>query len=193
MPAALDPFIPQADVRERHETLVRAPAALVLEVARGFDLQSVLLVRAIFRLREAFMGSKGASRRRPKGLEAELLGLGWTCLVDRPGELFVAGAACQPWLADVVFRPVPPETFADFGIPDHVKIAWTLEARSLEPALTQFASETRAVATDEQARAKFRKYWRRARAGIVAIRRLLLPALRREAERRWRSMTASAP
>ncbi len=193
MPAALDVFIPRADVRERHETLVRAPAELVLEVARGFDLQSVPLVRAIFWLRKTFMGSKSAPRDRPKGLEAELLGLGWKCLVDRPGELFIAGAACQPWLADVVFRPVPPEAFVDFGVPDHVKIAWTLEARRVGPALTQFASETRAVSTDDQARAKFRKYWRLARVGIVAIRRLLLPALRREAERRWKSMSASAP
>jgi hypothetical protein len=42
------------------------------------------------------------------------------------------------------------------------------------------------VATDAPARARFRRYWRWARFGIVAIRLLLLPAVRREAERRWR-------
>jgi hypothetical protein len=42
------------------------------------------------------------------------------------------------------------------------------------------------VATDAQARKKFLRYWRRFKIGIVTIWRLLLPAIRREAERRWR-------
>ncbi|HET9325310.1 MAG TPA: hypothetical protein VFQ05_00900 [Candidatus Eisenbacteria bacterium] len=32
---------------------------------------------------------------------------------------------------------------------------------------------------------RFRSYWRWARFGIVTIRILLLPAIRRETERRW--------
>jgi hypothetical protein len=48
----LDRFIPRPDVRERHETVVQAPAALVMDAARNFDLQSIPTVRAIFRLRE---------------------------------------------------------------------------------------------------------------------------------------------
>ena len=55
----------------------------------------------------------------------------------------------------------------------------------MAPDVTRFAQETRAVATDEQARRMFRRYWRWARFGIVAIRRLILPAVRRAAERRW--------
>jgi hypothetical protein len=66
-----------------------------------------------------------------------------------------------------------------------VKIAWTLEATELGPALTRFAQETRVVATDEPARILFRRYWRWARFGIISIRLLMLPAVRREAERRW--------
>jgi hypothetical protein len=66
-----------------------------------------------------------------------------------------------------------------------VKIAWTLEAEPVGPATTRFAQETRVVATDEQARMKFLRYWRWARFGIVAIRLLMLPAVRRAAERRW--------
>jgi len=116
----------------------------------------------------------------------ELLELGWGILVDQPGRLIVGGAACQPWKADVVFRPIAADRFARYDEPDHVKIVWTLEAEPVGPGLTRYASETRAVATDALARAKFRRYWRWARVGIVAIRLLLLPAVRREAERRWR-------
>jgi hypothetical protein len=34
------------------------------------------------------------------------------------------------------------------------------------------------------------RYWRWARFGIIAIRLLLLPAIRREAERRWAATRA---
>jgi hypothetical protein len=84
----------------------------------------------------------------------------------------------------VVFTPVAPERFAAFSEPDMVKIVWTLEAEPLGPALTRFRTETRVLATDDWARRRFRRYWRMFGAGIVLIRWLLLPALRREAERR---------
>jgi hypothetical protein len=70
-----------------------------------------------------------------------------------------------------------------------VKIVWTLEAEPLGLALTRFRTETRVLATDEEARRKFRSYWRWARFGIVLIRLLMLPSLRREAERRQQSDT----
>jgi hypothetical protein len=81
-----------------------------------------------------------------------------------------------------VFTSVPAEEFESYCAPDQVKIAWTLETVPLGPALTRFATETRVVATDEQARRKFRRYWRLAGTGIILIRLLVLPALRRAAE-----------
>ena len=72
-----------------------------------------------------------------------------------------------------------------------MKIAWTLEATPLAPALTRFATETRVVATDEEARIKFRRYWRKFGMGIVLIRLVLLPALRKRAERLWRNKRES--
>jgi hypothetical protein len=44
------------------------------------------------------------------------------------------------------------------------------------------------VATDAEARRKFRNYWRKFGRGIVLIRWLVLPAIRREAERRYRGL-----
>jgi hypothetical protein len=190
MPVALDRFIPRPDAGHRHEITVRAPADLVLHVARNFDMQSISTIRAIFWLRAKLLGSQARATPRT-GLVAEMLELGWGCLVDDPGRLFVAGAACQPWLADVVFSPIAPEQFVAYAEPDHVKIAWTLEAETLGPALSRFATDTRAVATDDQARIKFRRYWRIFGIGTVMIRRFLLPALRREAERQWKRSLSS--
>lgn len=185
MTAALDPFLPEPDVRERFSVEVRAPAALVMEVARNFDLQSLPLVKLIFRLRERMMGAPPSGPRRSQGILEETRGLGWGTLVDEPGRI-VCGARCQPWLAEVTFRAIPAEEFAAYREPDQVKIGWTLEADALGPALTRFSHETRVAATDEASRRRFARYWRWARVGIIGIRLLLMPAIRRRAERRWR-------
>jgi len=185
MTSLLDRFVPGPDVRERFEITVRAPARVVMEVATGFDMQSPLLVRAIFRLRETLLRSAPHSPRTPRGILDETTRLGWGVLAEEPGRWVACGARCQPWLADVKFVAIPPEEFAGYAEPDQVKIAWSLEAHETAPDVTRFAQETRAVATDAAARARFLRYWRWARFGIVAIRLLMLPAVRREAERRW--------
>jgi len=187
--AVLDRFIPRFDVRERHEITIKAPAGVVLEVARSFDMQSIPLVRFIFWLRGRLLGARAAPIRPTTGLVADMLRLGWRCLAEESGRYLVVGAACQPWKADVVFSSIAPEQFAAYSEPGGVKIAWTLEAESLGPALTCFATETRALATDDRARIQFERYWKLFGVGIIMIRKLLLPAVRRHAERRWRSQS----
>ena len=187
MSALLDPFIPLPDVRERHEIVVPAPAPLVLEIARNLDIQSILPVRVIFWMRSKVLGARVSDVRRPKGLVEEMLGIGWARLAEERDHYFCAGAACQPWQADVAFSPIRADQFATFGEPDCVKIAWTLEVEELEPAVTRLATETRVVATDAAARAKFQRYWRMFAIGILMIRRLLLRAVRRQASRQWQA------
>lgn len=187
----LDRFMPSPDVRERHEGLIHAPAEIVFDVALHFDLQAIPVVRAIFWLRGKLMGAR-ATTRVARGLVAETMALGWGVLSHRQGREIVMGAVTRPWEADVKFRAVPAEQFPDFAEPELVKIAWTLEAEPVGQALTRFASETRAVATDDAARTRFLRYWRWARFGIVAIRWMMLPAVRREAERRYRDRTGLA-
>jgi hypothetical protein len=185
----LDRFIPHPDVRERHEITVSAPAELVFQVASGFSMQSIPLVRAIFRMRARMLRSRVPVDWQPTGLVEETRAMGWGMLSEERGRSYVAGAVCQPWRADVVFRPVPAGQFAAFAEPDLVRIAWTLEVEALEPGRTRLATETRAQGTDPAARLRFLRYWRWARVGIVLIRWLLLPAVRREAERRYGSIT----
>ena len=184
-PVPLDRFIPHPDVRERFETTIRAPADLVMEVAAQFDMQSVPAVRMIFWLRERLTRAARSAPRKPQGILEETRALGWGLLAEQPGRFVVCGAACQPWQANVEFSAVAPDGFATYAERCKVKIAWSLEATEIGPAVTRFGQETRAVATDGQARIRFRRYWRWARFGIVAIRLLMLPAVRRAAEERW--------
>lgn len=182
----IDEFIPRADRGDRHAILIHAPAELVFSLAWSYDLSSHPLVRAVFGLRRLVMRGRAAPPRAPIGIVEETTGLGWVVLAHRPGREVVLGAATEPWKPDVVFRPVPRNEFAGFAEPGLVKIVWTLEATPLGPALTLFRTETRARATDPEARRKFSRYWLAVGLGIKLIRRLMVPAIRREAERRYR-------
>jgi len=181
----LERFIPHPDVRERFETTIQAPAGMVMDVAGQLDMQSLPAVKLIFRLRERLTRATRVVPRKPQGILEETRALGWGLLAEQPGRFIVCGATCQPWLANVVFSAVAPDQFLAYAQPGQVKIAWTLEATEIGPGLTRFGQETRAVATDEQSRIRFHRYWRWARFGIIAIRLLMLPAIRRAAERRW--------
>ena len=185
MAASLDQFIPNNDICERFERRIAAPPDLVMRTAYDFDMQSIWLIRTIIGVRKLILGGT-PDKRRAIGLVEETRELGWGTLIEVPDRLLICGARCQPWFGDVKFTSVPAEDFAAYREPDQIKIAWSLEADEIEPNITRFAHEVRAVATDDKARLKFMRYWRWARFGIIAIRWLLLPALRRKAEQEWR-------
>lgn len=181
--AVLDSFMPQYDVRTRHEIDVAAPAAVTMATAREMDLQQSPIARGIFRAREVILRARPGSRAA-RGLMAEMQALGWGVLADLPEREVVVGAVTRPWEANVVFRAVPAEAFARFDEPGYVKIAWTLRADAIDATHSRFSSETRAVATDAAARRRFRRYWALFSPGMILIRWLTLGPLRAEAERR---------
>lgn len=185
----LERFIPRYEVVERHHIRIDAPADVVLEAAREFALLQSPIIRAIFRARELLLGARPTSRPQAGTLLADMLSIGWRVLAEVPGREVVVGAATRPWEPVVTFRPVAPESFAAFAEPDYVKIVWTLRADPVGDGGSVFRTETRVVATDPTARAKFRRYWRFFSPGIIAIRWLLLRPLKAEAERRARYAT----
>jgi hypothetical protein len=178
----LDRVMPRYDVVERHRIHVAAPAEVTLAAASEQDLMEVPLIHAIFRSREIVMG---AAPRSPKsrGLLEMTEALGWGVLAQVPGREIVMGAVTRPWEADVTFRALPPAEFAAFAEPGFVKIALTLRADPVGAETSVFRTETRALATDAVARARFRAYWSWASPGIALIRRLSLRPLKRAAER----------
>jgi hypothetical protein len=178
----LDALIPDYDIVERHRVRVNAPPSETLAAAEHVDLRDSLLIRAILRLRGLAMGAKRTEPARPHGLVAETTSMGWRVLAETPGQEIVLGAATQPWLADVTFRPLAPERFAGFDEPGYVKIVWTLRVDPAFPDGTIFQTETRALATDADARDRFRRYWTRVVPGVVAIRWILLRLLKKAAE-----------
>jgi hypothetical protein len=182
--ALLDRFMPMYDVAERHHVRIAAPAAITFAAAAEMYLEQSPIVRAIFKAREWIMRSHPAREEESRAFLARMRAIGWGVLAEIPGREIVMGAVTQPWMADVVFRPLPPEEFAAFHEPDFVKIAWTLRADPIGAAESIFRTETRVFTTDPVARAKFRRYWAFASPGIILIRWASLTPLKAEAERR---------
>jgi hypothetical protein len=181
----IDQFIPHPEVDEYHSIDVAAPGPATLEVTKGLDLQSALLIRAIFFLRAvpALLRGEPFRPEGSRGILDETLGQGFRVLAEDAGREIVIGAYCEPWRQEVVFRPLPPEEFAAFDEPGYVKIAVSLAAEPLDAQASRFVTRTRAIATDAEARRRFRRYWSRMSAGIILIRWFFLPLLKKRAER----------
>ena len=178
----LDGFMPSYDIVERHHTRVRAPAETTFAAACEVDLATSPLVRAIFKGRELILRAEPDTAPRPRGLIASAKSYGWGVLGEVPGREIVLGAVTRPWEANVVFRAIPPAEFAAFNEPGYVKIAWTVRADAVSPTDSVFRTETRAVATDAVAGAKFRRYWSLLSPGIIAIRWMMLKPVKVAAE-----------
>jgi hypothetical protein len=154
------------------------------------DLQQSGVIRAIFRGRELMLRSTAPPRPR-QPLVSELRSLGWGVLEEVPGRQVVLGSVTQPWKADVAFGSVPRAAYADWDTAGYVKIVVTLAVDSLGLRESEFRTETRALATDAESRAKFRRYWAVFSPGILLIRTQALQLVRRDAERSAAERTAA--
>jgi hypothetical protein len=114
-------------------------------------------VSAIFKTRELVLRAIPDERPQPRGVLAATLALGWGVLAEVPDREVVVGAVTKPWEANVTFHALPADQFAAFSEPGFVKIAWTLRADPIDDDTSVFRTETRAVATDATARARFRR------------------------------------
>jgi hypothetical protein len=186
----LDVFMPDYEVVDRHSVHIAAPADVVLTAATEMDLETCSVIRAIFKGRKLILGSEPDNTIQLHGLLAKMQSLGWRILAELPRREFVMGAVTKPWEPNPVFRGLAPDEFTKFNEPGYVKIIWTLRAEAVGNAECVFRTETRAVATDAEARKKFRRYWSFLSPGIIAIRSVMLPAVKADAERRWQASAA---
>ena len=188
----LDMFMPHYEVVDRHKIHINSPSKAALSAAVDLDVQSCAVVRGIFKGREWILRSKPDDRVRPRAFLLVMKSLGWGLLAELPGHEIVMGAVTKPWEPNPVFRSLPPDEFAAFHEPDYVKIIWTLRADPVGNNQSEFRTETRAVATDPKARTKFRRYWSLLSPGIIAVRRVMLPAVKADAEKLYqRTMKAA--
>ena len=175
---ALERWLPEYDVAERHGVAVAAPPEAVDRAIREVSLDDAPLARALVRLR-------GIRHDREDGSFVEQMGrrLGAVVVEDRPGEELAIGLVGQFWRlrGGEGQRPRAPEEFAPFDRADWAKAVMAFE---VEPSGggSSLANETRVRVPDPAARRRFRLYWLVVRPFSGLIRILLLRAATRRAE-----------
>jgi hypothetical protein len=183
----LDRFMPDYEVVDRHQVRVAAPVEITFATASEMDLNESVIVRGIFKSRQLILrGTQPEPWQGPRSFVAQAKAWGWGVLADVPDRETIMGAVTQPWVANVVFRTLPPDDFAAFHEPGYVKIVWTMRADPISPTESVFRTETRVATNDPVAHCKFRRYWSVFSPGIVLIRHVSLRLVKEGAERRVR-------
>jgi hypothetical protein len=161
----LDEFLPEYDMRERHERRVPGTPELAVAAALGIPVAPDGLVRTLFRVR----GLPGGG-----SVSGALRAIGLAPLVEEP-DCFVLGAAGRPWSPRA--RLVPFDR-AGAG-PGQIRLVFDITATAIADGVTTLATETRVAAMDARSRRAFRAYWLAVGPFSALVRRHWLAAAER--------------
>jgi len=167
----LDHLMPHCDFVERHSTVARATPERIYDAIRRADLAGHPIVRALLAMR-------GLGRRAKAFNLDALVGNGFAILAEDPPREIVLGVQGPFWRPACKLHAVSAESFRT-SVPDGAaRAAWNF----LIEANGHVTTETRILCADD-ARMKFRLYWTFIRPFSGLIRRMMLRAIRKEAER----------
>jgi hypothetical protein len=181
----IDEFMPTYDMMEHHEITVHASAQRVYDTMRTANIFSSPIVRGLFFLRALF-ARVFSSRILSQQLEVTintLLEGGFILLGENPPHEFLIGAVIPFGAASSnVPRLSDAAEFRGFNTPGFVKTVMNLSLTQQPDGTTQLATETRAFCLDDKSRRRFRLYWFFIGPFSGLIRRMILRAMKREAE-----------
>lgn len=164
----IDEFMPEYQFSERHQMVVKAPAAVVRRAAEEWRPDESLLWRALLRLR---------GLGRPAGTLREWgEGTGFLRLAETDEEI-VYGQAGRFWELrerSALESPRTAEDFRAFSDPRSAVAVFNLHGEPLAPDRTLLSTETRVNALSPQARRRFRLYWLLIRPFSGLLRRAML-------------------
>jgi hypothetical protein len=198
----LDELLPvaAADAAERHATHVRAAPAEVLRALWSADLAGPAS-RALLALRllpAAIAGSADA-RTRLRGLRGEraltlddFRRAGFTVIGQREGHEVVLGLTGRFWSPSGGLVPTDARTWAAGPPAGTAQAAWSFRVTPAADGATLLDTETRVRCADEATRRAFARYWLVVRPFSGLLRRAMLRAVRREAERAGPGVRAPA-
>ncbi len=170
----VDEFLPVFDFSDTIETAVAADPATTWPALMEADLIKVGQARPL-------VGLLGAVRVLPQLVWQRLHGEhppapperltlrdttklpmsegGWVLLGEQPGEEIALGLVGKFWRPVIEYAEVDSAAFKDFAQPGFAKTVYALGTRPLEGDRTLLWATMRTAATDEHARAWFRRYW----------------------------------
>lgn len=173
----LEQLLPDYDQREYHEKHLPCTPEIAWSALHDLRIRDLPLTVLLTRLRsgpKAWFGSfDGMDGRALDSVAPREL------CADRPNELILGDIADYTGT-----RPERPEiargdlgAFLAFDDPGWTKVVMNFRFTPDERG-TVLSTETRVLATDEEARRAFKKYWLLVRAGSGVIRRDILSAIR---------------
>ncbi|MGD9695042.1 MAG: hypothetical protein AB7V42_05215 [Thermoleophilia bacterium] len=185
--AVLDDVLPAYRHRERHGATIAAPPERVWDALHAVTVRELALTRVLMAARALPARLTGRGDAFNEDAAQTFMRVmaenGFTMLRDDPSAL-VAGSIGRPWqLRRESAVPFDGrDGFRAFGDPGYVLMATSFECEP-DAGGTRLCTETRVQPTDESAARSFRPYWLAIRAGSGLIRREILRAVRRRAER----------
>lgn len=193
--------MPVYDVTERHDITIRAAPEIVFAAVKSFDLSDSLITRTLLAaravpavltalLRRPSAALAEARARRAELRFADLERAGFRVIAEREPEELVIGVLGQFWTVRGTVCPDVSAAHFAAGPPNGYALAgWNFTVERRRDGTSQLRTETRVWCAPD-VRSRFRAYWIVIRLGSGLIRREILRAIRREAERRARSLSA---
>lgn len=186
----LEELLPSYDAREIHRTRIRATPKQVFTALETADLGSTP-VKVLLTLRAVpfvFRGGRGVRMRLRKRLHepvtlATLEQAGFGRVAYAPGRELVLGIEGRFWELACVVTPVGPDQAKEPVPLRSARALWNFSVEPCGPTESELRTETRVQCGDSSGRRRFRHYWWIVRPGSGLLRRLMLRAVRRAAEK----------
>jgi hypothetical protein len=186
----IDNFLPRWEARERHRIRIRATPERVYRALRLADLGGHPVVRGLLLLRA--LPAVLLTRSRLRELRTDAVqpitlaafeARGFRVLAEDPPHELLIGLEGAFWKPGGELRPVDRESFRALVPPGTARAAWNFRIVPEDAGSCVLHTETRILTGDAAARRRFRLYWLLIRPASGGIRRLMLRAIRDEAER----------
>lgn len=189
MTARLDHWLPGARWVTRHDRVVAVPTPEVSTAIREVTFRDMRVMRPLIAVRTLPSRLLGHTGRQLIADDADTIRgmtrMDFIVLDNVPGGELALGFVGQPWkpsLAKAVIPGLSPEEFRAFEQPGYVKGVYALWAEP-EGVGSRLHTETRVYATDPSAARRFKPYWLFIKPFSSLMRRDLLAAVGRRAER----------
>ena len=171
----IDDFLPNYDVHEQHRIKVHAPIERVYAEIRRLDISQAKLSMLLLRLR-------GISA--PSGFTLDdFLKMRFILLGERPNEELLLGLVGRFWTLTGALCHLDAQGYRDFDELGFAKAAWNFSLSFGSDNCVLLETETRVYCLDDVSRRRFRLYWLFIGAFSGLIRREMLQAIKRSAER----------
>jgi hypothetical protein len=173
----IDEFLPDYDVRERHRITIHAPVETVYAAVRRLDISQARFSMFLFRLRGI------AANRSSHFTIDDLLKMRFILLGEKPHEELLLGLVGRFWTPSGELRRLNAAEFRQFNEQSYAKAVWNFSVSQRADGAVQLETETRVYCLGEVSRWRFRWYWRVMGSFSGLVRRDVLKAVKRSAEK----------